>query len=284
MPRRPEISPLSLLMRRVDAVADGAPPADTVPSGFPSVDKILGGGFRRGDLIALGGDVGSGKSAFALAIAVRAALDGRSVGFLSGEMSMDRLMERALAIEGRAKIDDIRRGGMDEMTRASVGVAAVRLRDDPPNFLRVPAGGVEALRDLVRREKAADLVILDALSSLAESARTADDELAGAMRHLKALAVDLDVAVLVTASLPAFTRDRRDKRPQLDDFGLGGAVKQHADVVMALYREEMYESALGIEGATELLVSKNRNGPTGYADLYFYKQWMRFEDMLDPDR
>ena len=69
-----------------------------------------------------------------------------------------------------------------------------------------------------------------------------------------------------------------------NDLDARGAVKQHADVVLALYREEMYAPGTGVEGATELLVRKNRNGGTGYVDLYFYKQWLRFEDMLDPDR
>lgn len=270
-------------MRRVDAVADGAPALDTIPTGFPSVDKILGGGVRRGDLVGLGGDVGSGKSALALAIAIRAAQDGRSVAMLSGEMSVERLMERALAVEGRTRVDDIRRGKLDEMSRASVGVAAVRLRDDPPMWLRIPSGGVEATRDLIRREGIKDLVLVDSLQALGERGGS-DEELAAAVRQLKSMAVDLDIAIIVTAHLPAFAPDRRDKRPQLDDFGVGGAFKQHADVVLSLYREEMYESALGIEGATELQVNKNRNGPTGYVDLYFYKQWMRFEDMLDPDR
>src|SRR5689334_5089234 len=110
MPRGADISPLSLLLGRVDAVADGAPPLDTVPSGFPSLDKLLGGGLRRGDLVVLGGDVGSGKSALALAIALRVAQQGRDAFFYSGEMTVERVLERALAIEGRARIDDLRRG------------------------------------------------------------------------------------------------------------------------------------------------------------------------------
>ena len=73
-------------------------------------------------------------------------------------------------------------------------------------------------------------------------------------------------------------------RPTLADFGALGAVPQLADVVLAVYREEMYAPGNGVEGATELIVRKNRNGSTGYVDLYFYKQWLRFEDMLDPDR
>ena len=75
---------------------------------------------------------------------------------------------------------------------------------------------------------------------------------------------------------------RTNPRPHLDDFGHLGAVKQHADQILGLYREEMYHPGYGMEGATELLVAKNRNGPTGFVDLYFYRRWMRFEDMLDP--
>ena len=284
MSRRAEISPLSLLMRRVDAVADGERSSDSIATGFPSVDKILGGGIRRGDLVVLGGDVGSGKSALALAIALRAAQDGRSTAFLSGEMSVDRIMERALAIEGRAKIDDIRRGSLNEGTRASVGAAAIRLRDHAPMFDRLPSGGVETLRDELRRAKSIDLAVVDSLQALAAGPKAQDEELAATVRQLKALAIDLDVGLLVTAHLPMSSRDRRDMRPQLDDFGGLGAIKQQADVVISLFREEMYQSGNGVEGATELLVNKNRNGATGYVDLYFYKQWMRFEDMLDPDR
>ncbi|HYR31060.1 MAG TPA: DnaB-like helicase C-terminal domain-containing protein, partial [Gemmatimonadales bacterium] len=69
-----------------------------------------------------------------------------------------------------------------------------------------------------------------------------------------------------------------------DDYGMLGSVKQHADIVLSVFREEMYRPGGGVEGATELLISKNRNGPTGFIDLYFYRRWMRFEDMLDPDR
>src|SRR5687768_14813460 len=91
MPRRADISPLSRLMERVDAVTDGAPPIDTIPTGFPSLDELLGGGLRRGDLIVLGGDTGSGKSALALAIALRVSETERSTLFLTAEMEPDRV-------------------------------------------------------------------------------------------------------------------------------------------------------------------------------------------------
>src|SRR2546425_1158126 len=182
---------LDALVQRVDAQRPGEITGDTVPTGFGSLDKVLGGGMRRRDLILLGGDIGSGKSALALGIALRVAQQSLGVAFLSGEMNEERLMARALARQ---------------------------------------------------------------------------------------------VALLVVSQLPRFQADRADKRPTLDDYGVLGAPKQHADVVLSIFREEMYNPGGGVDGATELIVAKNRNGPTGFVDLYFYRRWMRFEDMLDPDR
>src|SRR6266516_476015 len=195
-----------------------------------SLDKLLGGGLRRRDLILLGGDIGSGKSALALGIALRVAQQSVGVAYLSGEMNEERLMERALAIEGKVVVD--------------------YLQLVPPPKART----------------------------------TQDEDTALVLRHLKALALAREVALLVVAQLPRFHAERDDQRPTLDDYGVFGAPKQHADVILSVFREEMYRPGGGVEGATELIVAKNRNGPTGFVDLYFYRRWMRFEDMLDPDR
>src|SRR2546422_420018 len=197
-PRRFERRPsLESLVTRVDQQRPGEITGDTIPTGFASVDRLLGGGLRRRDLVVLGGDIGAGKSAFALGV-------------------LDYLQ-----------------------------------------LVPAPTGATRS---------------------------TQDEEVALVLRQLKALALERQVALLVAAQLPHFDAKREDPRPALDDFGHLGAVKQHADVVLAIFREEMYNPGGGVEGATELLVAKNRNGPTGFVDLYFYRRWMRMEDMLDPDR
>ncbi len=285
MSRPADISPLARVMRRVDRAADGDHGRDTYATGFPSIDKWLGGGVRRGDLVVLGGDVQSGKSALSLAMALRMAQQGVPTVFFTSEMSHERVMERALAIEGRARVDDLRRGSLDDVMRSGVGAAAVRFREAVPVIAAFPpGGGVEALAADIRRTPDTHVVIVDSLQGLAGSTRAQDEELAAAVRILKALAVELNLALVLTCQLPQLQVDRADPRPVLDDFGVQGAVKQHADVVLAIFREEMYRPGYGVEGATELLVRKNRNGNVGYVDLFFYKQWMRFEDMLDPDR
>ena len=153
-----------------------------------------------------------------------------------------------------------------------------------PIVERVPAGGVEAIADEISSLRTVELVVIDGLDALLPGLRDTEEEEGAAIRALKRLALDARTAVLVTVAPSPLRAARRSSAPRVDDFGARGAVKERADVVLALFREGMYDGARGIEGATELLVRKNRNGGTGYVDLYFYEQWMRFEDMLDPDR
>lgn len=284
-PPRSTDSLLESLVTQIDTrTADKISP-DTVPTGFASLDRTLAGGFRRKDLVVLGGDVGSGKSALGLGMAVRAAGAQIPTMVLSGEMSPDRVLERALAIEGRASIDDLRQGRLDDAARASVGAAAVRLRHNPlvvRPLLGSSFDEVQSALDIVPRRA---LLVVDSLQLLAppRPAARLHERIALAARALKALAVERDLVVLAIAQLPAHRAGRPDPRPHLDDLGGFGAIKQNADVILMLYREEMYRPGQGVEGATELIVAKNRNGPTGFVDLYFYPQWLRFVDMLDAD-
>jgi len=272
------------VVERVDDTIGGAPNPDTVATGFPGVDRMLGGGLRRRDLVVLGGDVGSGKSSLALAIALRVAARGERVAFLSGEMDEERLLERALAIEARVRMNDIRRGDLTDEARAALGAVAVRIRDWPLALLSL-ADGFDAVQRRIREQRAT-LTVVDYLQALPPPPGTngQEEQDAAAVRLLKESALAAETALLLAAQLPRHNPKRRDPRPNLDDFGALGSVKFHADVVLGIYREEMYQSYRGLEGATELVVAKNRHGATGFVDLYFYREWMRFEDMLDPDR
>ena len=284
-PGRHSDSLLETLVTQIDQRSTDLASPDTVPTGFPSLDKVLAGGLRQKDLIVLAGDVGSGKSALGVGIAIRAASQGIPILFLSGEMSPERVLERALAMEGRASIDDLRQGRLDETTRSSVGAAAVRLRNTPLLVLPLMGAHFDEVRTAVDMVPRRRLLIVDSLQLTAPprpAART-QERLALAVRALKALAVEWDLAVLVIAQLPGHRAGRDDPRPTLDDLGAFGAIKQNADVILMIYREEMYRPGQGVEGATELIVAKNRNGPTGFVDLYFYPRWLRFVDMLDPD-
>lgn len=283
IPRK--VHPVADVVGRVDERLSGAGHSEAVATGFPSMDRVLGGGLRRRDLVVLGGDVGAGKSSLALAIALRVAERGERAVVVSGEMDEERMWERALAIEGRVRLDDIRRGTLSDEARASVGAAALRLRERPVSWLPLAAGYLEEVCARIQDAGAA-LTVVDYLQLVPprRHPREQAEESAEAVRQFKATAQAADTALLLVAQLPAFDAARRDPRPTLDDFGALGAVKQHGDVVLGVFREEMYERHRGVEGATELIVAKNRHGATGFVDLYFYREWMRFEDMIDPDR
>ena len=286
--RLPAPPSLEALVQRVDAQRPGDVTGDTIPTGFASLDKTLGGGLRRRDLVVLGGDIGAGKSALALGVALRVAQQGLGVAFLSGEMDAERLMERALAIEGRVAVDELRAAKMSDQTRAGIGGAAVRLRGLPLTVLPLAADDLQTLTERLDPLRQLSLIVVDYLQLVppprGAGRVTQDEGTALVLRYLKALALERQVALLLVAQLPSCEAQRPNPRPTLDDYGVLGALKQHVDVVLSIFREDMYRPGGGVEGATELIVAKNRNGPTGFVDLYFYRRWMRFEDMLDPDR
>lgn len=283
MIRNKEVPSLAEMLRRTDAISDGSESPQTVPTGFPTLDALLGGGLRLGDLIVLGGDVGTGKSALALAMALRAAEAEYAVTFLTGEMAPERVQERVLAIEGRASIEALRSGSMDEATRASLGAVALRRSFTVPKVRYLPESGVNAFEHDWLEDREVELLVVDSLQQI-HGTSSLEESCAHSILLLKKLAMEHNVAILLTAHLPGLVPRRENLRPQLDDFGAMGAVKQLADVVLGLFREEVYHRVVGQEGAAELSILKNRHGQTSYIDLYFYREWLRFEDMVDPDR
>lgn len=278
-----DISPLTRLIGRLDRAAAGEVDQGITPSGFLSIDRAVGGGFRRGELIVLGADDSAGASSLALAIALRCA--GRPL-YLTGEMRPERAYERALAMTARVPLETLRLGVISEEERTRLATAAVGLRERAPIIETLVEGGLEAVERAVvaavSTTGGVPLVVVDPLEALLDRATDHSETLGYALLGLKRLALRHDCALLVSAHLPLLDRSRLDRRPRLTDFGLAGAVGTHADVVLGLYREELYEVAdLGVTGGAELLVLKQRDGARGYVDLYFDARYGRFEDVLD---
>jgi replicative DNA helicase len=278
MTHRTDISPLTRVVSRLDRAGLGEVDPGLVPTRFPSIDRAISGGFRRGDLIVIGGDDSAGCSALSLAIALR--VSPRAL-VLTGEMQAERAYERALAMGAKVSLESLRLGAVTEEERVRLAAAAVILRDRAPVIETMTSGTLTAIDRAVEATPDASLVVVDPLECLLDRDSGRDEALGFAVLSLKRLALQRQVAVLLTTHLPQLARERQDRRPRLPDFGLGGAIGTHADLVLGLYREELYESDLGVSGAAELLLLKNRDGAKGYVDLYFDSRFSRFEDVLE---
>jgi replicative DNA helicase len=270
-----DISPLTRAVSRVDKLREGDRHPAIIATGFPSLDRALGGGVRRGDLIVLGGDDGVGASALALAIALR--IQPLTL-MLTSEMHAERAYERALAMSARVSLDALRLGVVEEDERVRLASAAVALRDRAPIIETLGDGGAEAVERAADSNPAPAVLIVDGLEALVSRDHSRfqprDEALAYAVLALKRLALARNAAVICLAHLPLLDR-------QLTDFGVRGAVGTHADVVLGLYREELYDADMGVAGATELRLLKNRDGALTYVDLFYYAKWLRFEDVAE---
>jgi len=252
-----------------------------VPVGFPSLAPCVQGGFRAGDLVVLGGDAQSGTSSLALAFALRACALGTPAVVLSSEGTPARLFERALSAVARVPLDLLRRGELDEGARAATAAAAAHLRDRSPLIMRLEGHGIPELERAVDLAPGTRLLVVDGLEALITEPAGRDDAIAWAVLACKRLALRRELVVLLTTHLPRFDRRRPDLRPQLDDFGARGAVAAHADLVLGLFREELYQRDAALTGAAELHLLKHRTGDLGYVDLYFEAPCLRFEDVME---
>ena len=277
-----DISPLTRVVARVDRLREGDVHPAIISTGFPSVDRALGGGIRRGDLIMMGGDDGVGTSALAMAMALR--IQPLTL-LLTSEMQSERAYERALAMSARVSLEALRLGVIDETERVRLAAAAVVVRDRSPIIETLGDGGMDAIERAADTSPSPAVVIIDGLeATLARDYsrfQARDEALAGAVIALKRLALSRNAALVCLAHLPALDRQRHDRRPRLSDFGACGAVGTHADVVLGLYREDLYDADMGVAGATELRLLKNRDGALAYVDLFFYAKWLRFEDVVE---
>ncbi len=256
-----------------------------VATGFTKLDELTAG-LQKSDLIILAGRPGMGKTALALNIAKNAAVDSNiPVAIFSIEMSKEQLSLRMLSSEARIDSSRLRRGfiSQDDWIKItdSAGVLsqAPIFIDDSPN---ITALEIRAKSRRLKMEKDIGLIIIDYLQLMKGrvSAERRDLEISEISRSLKALAKELDLPVVALSQLNRKLEERSDKRPQLADLRESGALEQDADVVAFLYRDELYnrDENNPNKGKAELIVSKQRNGPTGFTILTFLDTYTRFEN------
>jgi len=256
-----------------------------VSTGFTKLDELTAG-LQKSDLIILAGRPGMGKTAFALNIAKNSAVDANvPVAIFSLEMSKEQLSFRMLSSEARIDSSRLRRGFITQDDWIKITDAAGFLSqapifiDDSPNITVLE---IRAKSRRLKMDSDIGLIIIDYLQLMKgrASAERRDLEISEISRSLKALAKELDIPVLALSQLNRKLEERSDKRPQLADLRESGALEQDADVVAFIYRDEIYHKDENNpnKGKAELILAKQRNGPTGIATLTFMDTYTRFEN------
>jgi replicative DNA helicase len=252
-----------------------------IPTGFTDIDKILGG-MQRSDLIILAARPSVGKTSLALSFAQNATKKYKQrVAFFSLEMSSEQLVQRLISAETGIDSQRLRRGNLTEdqwqkfMTAYNNLSQALLFVDDTPSISALE------LRTKARRlhaETGIDLIAIDYLQLMQGDFRSENrvQEISSISRALKALARELNVPILALSQLSRGVESRTDKRPILSDLRESGALEQDADVVMFIYRDEMYNENTERPNIADVIVAKHRNGPTGSVALYFKKELAQF--------
>ncbi len=259
-----------------------------VPTGFIDLDRMTSG-FQKGDLIILAARPAMGKTSFALNIARTAAqTTAEPVAIFSLEMSKEQLVKRLIFAEARIESGMVTRGQLRDsdwgkLTTAWADLHKLPLFIDDASFL-TPL----ELRAKCRRLKAEHglgLVVVDYLQLMGSGGRVENrqQEISSISRSLKGLAKELEVPVLALSQLSRAPEARTDRRPQLSDLRESGAIEQDADVVMFIYRDHVYKPTEENRGSAELIVAKQRNGPTDTVNLVFLREFTRFENRAPED-
>jgi replicative DNA helicase len=252
-----------------------------VPTGIPEMDNLTAG-LHPGDLIIVAGRPSMGKTAFALNIAQHAAIEKRlPVAIFSLEMAREQLAIRMLCAEARVDAHKLRSGYLGAADWPKLTAAAGRITE-APIFIDDSAGlSVLELRAKARRlsrDQDLAVIIVDYLQLMRGrgSADNREQEISEISRSLKALAKELRVPVIALSQLSRAVESRTDRRPQLSDLRESGAIEQDADVVMFVYREEVFKPTEENRNLAKIIISKQRNGPTGDVDAVFLKEYTRF--------
>ncbi len=255
-----------------------------VPTGFTDLDHLLAG-LQPSDLIIVAGRPSMGKTSLALGMAEQAALKGNAVvGIFSLEMSRAQLVLRMLSSQAHLDSHAVRTGQLKGPDWVALTEAAGRLEqakifiDDSGNL------SVQQMRGKARRlksEHGLDLLIIDYLQLMdgKSSSESRQQEISEISRALKALAKELDIPVVALSQLSRAVENRTDKRPMLADLRESGAIEQDADVVMFIYRDEVYNPDSDDKGIANILIRKHRNGPIGEVDLQFHDRYASFNNL-----
>jgi replicative DNA helicase len=253
-----------------------------VPSGFRDLDKLLGG-FQRSDLLILAARPGVGKTSLMLTLALKAAERGRTTAIFSLEMSAEQLVQRMVSGLSRVDAQRLRLGNLldDDWPRFTEAIG--HLAELPIFIDDTPALTPIQLRTKCRRlhsEHGMDIVFVDYLQLMTSGSRIENrvQEVSYLSRSLKALAREMDVPVMTASQLSRAVEKRQDKHPVLSDLRESGSIEQDADVVMFIYRDELYHEDTELKNIAEVMVAKHRSGPTGSIQLFFNKRLTQFLD------
>lgn len=254
------------------------------PTGFKELDRLTSG-LQSSDLIIIAGRPSSGKTAFALGVVEHAACEAKvPSAVFSLEMSKEQLVQRLLCSRGEVDSYKLRGGFLAESDWPKLTRAAGVLSDAPIYIDDSPVLTVLEMRAKARRlkkEKNLGLLVVDYLQLVRSTHRmeSREREIAEISRGLKALAKELHVPVIAISQLNRGVEARQDKRPMLADLRESGSLEQDSDVVMFIYRDEMYNQESPDQGKAELIVGKQRNGPTGRIYLAFRAAFTRFDNL-----
>ncbi|HSD63759.1 MAG TPA: replicative DNA helicase [Ignavibacteriaceae bacterium] len=274
----------------IEAIHSNTKQKFSVPTGFYELDEMLGG-FQKSDLIIVAARPSMGKTALALTLARNAAVDHKvPVGIFSLEMATIQLIIRMLCAEGRLNAHLVRTGKLPSEEGVKLSKNAHRLIESPLYIDDTPAQSVLEIRAKARRlkaEKNIGMIVIDYLQLMQgpANAESREREISHISRSLKSLAKELNIPVIALAQLNRAVEARTDKRPQLSDLRESGSIEQDADVVIFLNRPEIYgiktfaDDGSSTEGVAEVIIGKQRNGPTGEIRLAFVKEYARFENL-----
>ncbi|MCP3856344.1 MAG: replicative DNA helicase [Actinomycetia bacterium] len=273
---------LELLYERGEAITG-------TPTGYNDLDQLLAG-LQPSALYVIGARPAMGKTAFALGMAANAAMQaGKPVLFFSLEMSQLELTQRVLCSDALVDSSRVRTGRLNEADWTKISHAVGRLAEAPMYIDDNPNVNVMEIRAKARRLKSRvgdlGLIVVDYIQLMTgrSGAESRQVEVSEISRGLKILARELEVPVIALAQLNRQLEARTDKRPILSDLRESGSLEQDADVVIFLYRDEVYEAESPDQGMAEIIVAKHRNGPVGKVMLAFRGQYTRFDDMARRD-